>query len=599
MRFNYILLPLLLLSFSILSAQDRMAHPDPSFEGRTIALPDLHATTPEHRDKSMAIKTLPAPIASSPKVIDTLNFPLQGQYTLYTYGGGYVSGNNSYDDRAKANVFAYGSPSLLTGVLIDFAVATSNTIDIEIAAWDNTGTGGKPGNKLASTTIPLDDIFLDVLNDQTTYVPFETPALMSSTFYVGIVLPPNADTVAIFTNVDGDPVQGTAWEQWSDGQWFPYDDQASWGFEMDHAIFPIVNSEVGLMANFFANPAKLMPGESTTFFDSSIGDPLSWEWTFEGGSPATSEEESPTVTYATEGLYDVTLVIDDGVNTDTLTREDYILVAVDIPIETDTLNYPLEGLYTLYSISDGGGYICGNNLFNDLAKANYFAAGVDIKVTGMLVDFAVATGGNPAIEMHIWNNNGSGGVPGNSLATATVDMNTIKSNLANNMMTYVSFDTPVSLDHPFYAGFMLPTEAGDTLAVWSNEDGDTFPGTAWDLWEDGNWVALSDAASWGMNMAMAIHPVVEYQTGIATSSKTGLLTVRPNPSAGNVTIGLKDMENAHSIELTDLQGSTLGSYPVHAGQESLKLDLSRFPAGIYFLKMTGDPAAGMQKIILH
>ncbi len=593
-----ILILALLLSFSVLSAQERTAAPDSRFHKDGAPSPERHVM-PDQRDRSLAASTSPDPQRAMMQLPDTLNFPLQGQYALYTFGGGYVSGNNSYGDRAKASVFQYGSQSLLTGVLIDFAVATSNSIDIEVAAWDNSGTGGSPGSKIAGTTIALDDIFIDVLNDQTTYIPFEPPVLMTPTFYVGVVLPDGADTVAIFTNFDGDPAVGTAWEQWNTGQWFPYDDDESWGYVMDHAIFPIVDPDVGLIANFFADPAKLKPGESTTFFDSSIGEPVSWTWSFEGGTPASSTEESPTVTYAEEGLYDVTLVVSDGTGQDTLTREDYILVSTVIPVVTDTLNYPLEGIYTLYSITGNGGYICGNNLFNDLAKANYFSSNDDLKITGMLVDFAVATGGNPQIEMAIWNNNGAQGGPGTKLASESVDMNTIKSNLANNMMTEVVFDQPVILNHPFYAGFVLPTDAGDTLAVWSNEDGDTFPGTAWDLWEDNNWVAIADASSWGMNISMAIHPVAEVQTGLFDRAEEAAFAVSPNPGSGLLVVEPGRSLAGGTLEVRSLQGELLGNFPIDAGRERQTLDLSHLPAGVYLLVLTGDRSSSTRKIILR
>jgi hypothetical protein len=45
-----------------------------------------------------------------------------------------------------------------------------------------------------------------------------------------------------------------------------------------------------------------------TFFDLSTNNPTSWSWTFEGGEPAISNEETPTVTYMEPGLYSVSLL---------------------------------------------------------------------------------------------------------------------------------------------------------------------------------------------------------------------------------------------------------------------------------------------------
>ena len=44
---------------------------------------------------------------------------------------------------------------------------------------------------------------------------------------------------------------------------------------------------------------------------------LSWEWSFPGGSPSTSNLEDPIVVYSSPGSYDVTLKITDTFGTST------------------------------------------------------------------------------------------------------------------------------------------------------------------------------------------------------------------------------------------------------------------------------------------
>lgn len=69
---------------------------------------------------------------------------------------------------------------------------------------------------------------------------------------------------------------------------------------------------------------------SVTFEDLSQYDPTSWTWTFEGGTPATSEKENPTVIYETPGSYDVTLTASNAYGTSTVTKKDYIIVGDDL-----------------------------------------------------------------------------------------------------------------------------------------------------------------------------------------------------------------------------------------------------------------------------
>lgn len=52
-----------------------------------------------------------------------------------------------------------------------------------------------------------------------------------------------------------------------------------------------------LIADFTPSATKIKVGESVTFTNNSIGAPTSWSWEFEGGTPATSTEQNPTILF--------------------------------------------------------------------------------------------------------------------------------------------------------------------------------------------------------------------------------------------------------------------------------------------------------------
>ena len=85
---------------------------------------------------------------------------------------------------------------------------------------------------------------------------------------------------------------------------------------------------------FDADSRNLSSGQTRNFTDRSNVAPTtsisSWEWTFEGGTPASSTDQNPSVTYTSNGIYDVTLRIttaDGAVATETYS--DYIEVNSD------------------------------------------------------------------------------------------------------------------------------------------------------------------------------------------------------------------------------------------------------------------------------
>jgi PKD repeat protein len=88
---------------------------------------------------------------------------------------------------------------------------------------------------------------------------------------------------------------------------------------------PGFECQISLIAGFTSDKQFVIVGDSVMFTDQSSGDPSSWNWTFEGGMPETFEGQNPPyILYEQEGVWDVTLVISDGVNTDSLTYQNYI-----------------------------------------------------------------------------------------------------------------------------------------------------------------------------------------------------------------------------------------------------------------------------------
>ena len=93
-----------------------------------------------------------------------------------------------------------------------------------------------------------------------------------------------------------------------------------------------------LICDFTASQTNIPIGTAINFTDLSFGSPVSWEWTFEGASPETSNEQNPTgILYSEEGTFDVSLTISDGTNTTTINKEDYISVSVEFIIQNTTV----------------------------------------------------------------------------------------------------------------------------------------------------------------------------------------------------------------------------------------------------------------------
>ena len=79
-------------------------------------------------------------------------------------------------------------------------------------------------------------------------------------------------------------------------------------------------------ANFKVDKHVICLGETINFSDESFHNVTSWNWSFPGGNPSTSNQQNPSVAYSAPGLYQVSLTAGDGSNIITETKSNFISV---------------------------------------------------------------------------------------------------------------------------------------------------------------------------------------------------------------------------------------------------------------------------------
>lgn len=155
--------------------------------------------------------------------------------------GGYVSGHNSFNDKAKAERFptALASNQVLKGAVLYFGVAkfSNATKKITLKVWNNAGTGGTPGAVLSQK-----DVLINSLSTtQANYIELNSPIAITTPYFIGFEMTyANGDTVALFNTADRPNGPNSAFEQFNDNSWFAYSAQGSWGIEVALGIEAVV-----------------------------------------------------------------------------------------------------------------------------------------------------------------------------------------------------------------------------------------------------------------------------------------------------------------------------------------------------------------------
>lgn len=130
------------------------------------------------------------------------------------------------------------------------------------------------------------------------------------------------------------------------------------------------------VADFEADVTTIFVGQSVQFTDLSQNNPTDYTWTFDGGTPASSNDQNPMVTYNTPGTFDVTLFVENSAGDDEMTKTDYITVMPatvgDLVITEIMYNPPESGTDSLEYIE------IYNNSDDEVNLLGYaFTAGVE------------------------------------------------------------------------------------------------------------------------------------------------------------------------------------------------------------------------------
>lgn len=277
-------------------------------------------------------------------------------------------------------------------------------------------------------------------------------------------------------------------------------------------------------------------------------------------------------------------------------------LGVPTAADCDTLNNITGGdglVYYLMNevLPDESGYFTGTNSLEHTAFADSFYTADTKIINGIRFDFAKASslGFSTQITAAIWNTNGSQG-PQNILAQTTFSLNSVIANVENFTNTDVFFTEPPTVNGAYYAGFILTTLGGDTLAIHSNQFDEINTNTAWYMTSAGEWTAFSDTTLYGQALSLAIRPVQCIPLGTEqTVHASEKLRVYPNP------VSQSELSVSHSFKKGVYQVISTAGRVLQEGnfnqEELLKLNIGQLPPGMYVVKLEDGSKIEAEKFL--
>ena len=338
-------------------------------------------------------------------------------------------------------------------------------------------------------------------------------------------------------------------------------------------------------AGFDANNTTVAVGNSVTYYNHSIGSPISWNWTFEGGTPSSSTVQYPPgIIYNSIGNYAVTLIVSDGIDYDTLTKIDYITVVDTVSVE--------------FSVST-------TNVF-----------------VGESVDFTDFSTGNPTS----WNWTFNGGTPSfsinqnpdsivyNTIGTYTVEL-TISNGYDVDTETKINYITVFDTVSAEFSTDTNNVIVGDSVNFTDLSTGNP---TFWNWTFDGGTpssstdqnpvniiydtdgiytVELTISNGFDDDTETKLDYIIVTSSGIYEIENSGI-NIYPNPSDNYVFVDLgsfiiKDVE----IKIYNILGKLVdlkGGHKIY--NNTIKLDFTSIPDGLYLIKINSHKVNIIKKV---
>lgn len=345
-------------------------------------------------------------------------------------------------------------------------------------------------------------------------------------------------------------------------------------------------------AKFSTERRVICAGETITFNDESFNIATGWNWSFTGGSPATSTQQNPSVTYNTPGTYAVQLQATDGSNSNTANVASYITVL------------PAGGGLPFYESFEGSMNLSSPNWFV------YNSSGSAWTVTNT----AAKTGTN-SVKLDNFSQSSTGQV--DELISGPVDLSSINAGTGVTLTFKCAYRKKTASNTDILKVFATSNcgEVWDlkkTLTA-ATMSGSTTVASAWTpgaadwltvhvtnitsvYWNDNFRFKLQTTSGGGNNFyiddinvysgAPSENPVT---AGLADLGTVANINLFPNPADNEVQISFNSQTGNNQITffVTDLTGKRLQQHTINAneGNNLVLIATENLSAGTYLIQM--------------
>lgn len=344
------------------------------------------------------------------------------------------------------------------------------------------------------------------------------------------------------------------------------------------------------VADFEASQRLIRSGTRVYFEDKSTNNPTTWNWYCQGGYPTYSAVSNVIngIEYNAAGFWDVSLSVNNACGTDYIYRDDYILVfsgPVNKYCDTITNVGANENIYSPF-LTGSWGYIGGHNGQKIKTYADYFDQYSFTQIEALIIPVVQCEYGgyNSYVTFCLWD--GSTTYPENIIAQKKLFLRDIPANF-NNVVT---FDSPVDVEGPFYAGYKINYVDNDSdgesedvfvVSIVANRN---YADAVNTLYVESNSIWSTATSKFGIKTSSAIKPVTCI-VDIEDFAVANDIDIYPNPTSDYIYISTGKMESGKEIEiqLIDITGRVILTEEYQAGYDDISINVNDLSQGLYLV----------------
>lgn len=341
-----------------------------------------------------------------------------------------------------------------------------------------------------------------------------------------------------------------------------------------------------LIVNFSTEKARIFcAGEEVRFAPHCVAsDNATYEWTFNGGVPATSTDKYPVVTFANIGSYDVTLRVTDNGNTASVTKTNFVyaqsFVGNAIPEDFESGGFQPEWRNSGWQVTNTAS-AHGTGTYS--AIFDNYNQDTNGRVDELVLPNQILPI-YPAISFSyayaIW----SGAYPDSLAVAISTDCGLTKTRLwvksQNDLAT-----GPVTQNNIF-----VPT-----ATQWRDTVLTLFPYEGQDVT-----IYFQNIGHYGQAIYL---DNINISTPVTTSQPIvpNTLNIYPNPTDGEFTVAFKtDVKDTYTLRVSSALGQVLAQkeFPNFSGELQEMIDLEDYPEGAYFVTLSNQKGMSFGRFVM-